>query len=96
MTSFAQDIVTAVCRHLNDDHAPDCLLIARTLGGVPAAEGAEAVGVDSGMLRLRVRTPEGTREVVVPFAAPAHERAHVRTAVVELAERARRAAAAAP
>jgi hypothetical protein len=87
-TTFPPDVVAAICRHMNDDHAADCLLICRTLGGRPGATRAEAVDVDSHGMRFRVTTGGDEADVPVAFAAPVFERAQVRVAVVELYERA--------
>ena len=87
--AFAPEVVAAICRHMNDDHRDDALLICRHLAGVPDAVDAETVGVDSGSLHLDVRCADGTtRRESVRFAAPAVERAQVRAAVAELYERA--------
>jgi hypothetical protein len=94
-TPFAPDVVAAICRHMNDDHAADCLLICRTLGGRPGTTHAEAVDVDSHGMRFRVTDGE-VAELTVPFAAPVTERPQVRVAVVELYERACAAAGIEP
>lgn len=33
---FGDDVVEQIKRHMNDDHAADCLTICRALGGRPA------------------------------------------------------------
>jgi putative heme iron utilization protein len=83
--TFPDDVVAAVCRHMNDDHADGSLLICRVLGGRPDAVGAVAVGVDAAGMTFEV---DGA-PVTVPFASPAPTRADVRVSVVELYERAR-------
>jgi putative heme iron utilization protein len=93
---FDPDVVDAVCRHMNDDHRADGLLIARTLGGVPDATAAEAVGVDTEAMEFRVVVGAGPRVVRVPFSRPVTERPQIRTAVVELYERACRQAEVVP
>lgn len=87
--SFPPEVVQAVCRHLDDDHADDALLIARVLGGVPQATSVRTTGVDGAGLDLLAHTDEGPVPVRVPFAAPARERADLRSAVVALHARAR-------
>lgn len=87
---FAPDVVAAVCRHMNDDHAAEALLICRTLGGAPEAVEVIAVDVDGTGMRFAVTGADGAgREVVVAFAEPASERAQIRLAVVGLYEKAR-------
>ena len=94
---FAPDVVAAVCRHMNDDHAEDALLICRALGGAPGAVEARAVDVDATGMRFAVAEPGGaTRDVVVAFPAPVSERAQIRLAVVQLYENACSAAGTAP
>lgn len=87
--TFPADVVAAVCRHMAEDHAEDALLICRTLGGVPSARQATAVDVDGAGMAFRVLADDGEQTVVVPFARPVAVRVDVRTAVVELHERAR-------
>ena len=94
---FAADVVAAVCRHMNDDHRADSLLICRTLGAIPDAVDAEAVDVDSTAMHFQVTRSDGTTDsTAVPFATPALERPQVRIAVVELYERACAAAGIVP
>lgn len=94
--TFPPDVVAAICRHMNDDHAQDSLLICRTLGGRPDATHAQAVGVDRDGMRFRVTAAGHDDDVTVAFATPAPERAQVRVAVVELYERACAAAGVEP
>lgn len=94
---FAPEVVAAVCRHMNDDHRADSLLICQTLGAIPDAVDAEAVDVDSTAMRFHVTRADGrTQSAVVAFATPALVRPQVRVAVVELCERACAAAGIAP
>lgn len=88
MTAFSSEVVAAVCRHLDDDHAADTLLIARALGGCPGAEAARAVGVDSAALHLLATVDGVERPVAVAFPFPVTERPQIRVAVVALYERA--------
>lgn len=95
--SFSPEVVAAVCRHMNDDHAEGSLLICRTLAGAPDALSARAVDVDSTGMRFAVTGPDGAgREVLVPFPEPVSERAQIRLAVVALHDNACRAAGLAP
>lgn len=96
-SDFSPEVVAAICRHMNDDHRDDALLICRTLGRVPDAVDATAVHVDAAAMRFQVQRPDGTvEEAEVRFAEPALERSHVRLAVVELYERACAAAGIVP
>jgi putative heme iron utilization protein len=44
---FPPDVVAAVRRHMNEDHADDCRLICQGLGGQPAATAATLAGMDA-------------------------------------------------
>jgi len=88
---FPDDAVAAICRHMDEDHADDALLIVRTLGGRPDAVRVRTTGVDGAGLDLEVLEPERAL-VRVPFPAPVTERAEVRHAVVALHAQARAAA----
>jgi putative heme iron utilization protein len=97
MSALPPDAVVAICRHMNEDHRADALLICQALAGAARAVDAETVGVDTDAMRFAVRTADGSRrEVTVPFAEPVTERAQVRSAVVELHARARAAAGVTP
>jgi putative heme iron utilization protein len=81
---FTPEVVAAISRHMNDDHAADSLLICRSLGGRPAATGARMTGLDAAGIDFTVTVPGGTVPVRVPFAQPVTERAEVRREVVRL------------
>jgi len=94
---FAPDVVAAICRHMNEDHPEDSLLICRTLGAITDAVDASAVDVDSAAMHFDVTRADGSTErAAVRFATPALERPHVRREVVELYERACAAAGIVP
>lgn len=44
---FTPDVVAAIVRHMNEDHADDTLLMVRMLGGQPDAQSAVMTGVDA-------------------------------------------------
>ena len=92
MTRFGPDVVAAVCRHMDDDHADDGLLIVQVLGGLPSATAVRAVDVDGEGMTFRATTPDGVRDARIAFGAPVTERPQLRLAVVELHDRARREA----
>lgn len=85
---FPADVVAAVCRHMDDDHRDDALLICRTLGGQPAATQVRTVGVDTEAMDFVVTVDGRPTPVRVPFGRPISQRPEIRTAVVELARRA--------
>lgn len=86
--AFDPQVVAAVCRHLNDDHGADTLLIARTLGAIADADCATAIDIDGGGLTLTATTSRGQEQTRVPFADPVRDRAGLRAAVVALHQRA--------
>lgn len=85
MTTFSDDVVAAVCRHLDDDHAADVLRLARVVR--PEATAARAASVDAEGLTLLADTPTGEWTVRWGFTRPARERADLRARIVELVER---------
>ncbi len=87
-STFPPDVVEAVCRHMNDDHADDALLICRVLGGQPDAERVVTHGLDSEAMHFTAWTGETRTEVSVPFDEPVLDRPQVRLAVVRMHERA--------
>ncbi|WP_417854184.1 DUF2470 domain-containing protein, partial [Actinoalloteichus caeruleus] len=63
-TPFTADVVAAVVRHRNEDHAEDSLVIRRALGGAPDATRAVLVALDDTGLDL------GRHHRRVPRCAP--------------------------
>lgn len=80
-TPFTPDVVEAIKRHMNDDHAEDGLLIVRALGGRPDAGTAVTSDVDAEAITF---TTDGGERVRVPWGETLTERAQVRKAVVRL------------
>ncbi|MET8864426.1 DUF2470 domain-containing protein [Nonomuraea sp. NPDC004580] len=80
-TPFAPDVVEAIKRHMNDDHAEDGLLIVRALGGRPDAGTAVTSDVDAEAITFTI---DGGERVRVPWGETLAERAQVRKAVVRL------------
>ncbi|MEO3875619.1 DUF2470 domain-containing protein [Nonomuraea sp. B12E4] len=78
---FTPDVVAAIKRHMNDDHAEDSLIIVRALGGRPAATSAVTSDVDAEAIEFTVDDGERVR---VPWGERLTERAQVRGAVVRL------------
>lgn len=86
MSTFAPDVVDAVCAHMNDDHTEDSLRIVQAFAR-PSATAAAMSGLD-GDAGLWSATVDGVdEEVRVPWpAAPITERAQIRREVVALYE----------
>lgn len=84
----ASEILPAVaagaCRHLNEHHASEALLIVRALGGAPQARCADAVDMDATGIVFRVEEPSATRNLRVAFATAALDRHELRVRVMEL------------
>ena len=87
MPTFSPDIVTAVLRHMNNEHMDDSLLISRAFGS-PDAEAASMTDLDEngGTFMYSVGSEDHT--VVVPWSGTISERAEIRREVVVMYERA--------
>lgn len=81
---FTAEVVEAVRRHMNEDHAADGLLICQALGGQPSASAATMSGMDGAGIDF-VATVNGEPVAVrVPFSRPLAARAEVRPEVVRM------------
>jgi hypothetical protein len=82
---FDDDALTAVLRHMNEDHADDNLLIVRAFG-VPSARSAEMTGFDGDGGRWSATSDDGSSvAVAVPWPGGAiSERREVRREIVAL------------
>lgn len=84
MTSFPDDVVTAVVAHMNDDHPGDNLLIARAFG-YDGASGSEMIGVTGDAGVWRVVDHSGEHELSVPWSnGQITSRPEIRQGVVSL------------
>ncbi|HCT81278.1 MAG TPA: hypothetical protein DGT23_32875 [Micromonosporaceae bacterium] len=81
---FSADVIAQIMEHMNDDHAEDSLLIARTLGGRPEATAAAMTGMDADGIDFKVTLSGGAEAVRVPFARRLTERPQVRVEVTRL------------
>lgn len=81
---FTADVIEAVRRHMNDDHAADSLLICRALGGRPEATAATMTGMDGAGIDFTATVDGRPVPVRVPFARPLTSRAEVRPEVVRM------------
>lgn len=88
MSTFAPEVVGAVCAHMNDDHTEDSLRIVRAFG-LPDADAAVMSGLDDegGVWTATVGGAEVEHRVPWP-AGPITERAEIRREVVALYEQA--------
>jgi hypothetical protein len=86
---FSPEIVDAVLRHMNTDHAADNLVIVRAFAD-PAAASAVMTGLDGDGGEWAVTSQAGqTTTVRIDWATPVTERAGIRREVVVLYDAAR-------
>ncbi len=83
MTTFDADVVAAVLRHMNDDHADDNLLISRAFGDRRATS-ATMTGLDGSGGRWKYELDGNVHELTVPWSRPITERPEIRREVVVL------------
>jgi hypothetical protein len=76
--------------HLNADHAAALVAMAKALGGYPDTVEATCTGVDRYGLDLRLSTQRGLAYTRVGYAEPIDSIEELRSATVELTNRARR------
>lgn len=81
---FGPDVVAAIMRHMNDDHADDSLLICRALGGQPSADAAAMTGMDADGIDFVAVVRGDDVSVRVPFSERLTERGQVRLEVVRM------------
>ena len=79
----------AIRTHLDEDHADVLLDYAKAYAGLTDATAARTSGVDRYGVTLWVTTPAGGRTARIAFDEPAATVDDVRTATVNLAQRAR-------
>lgn len=81
---FSPEVVAAISRHMNDDHAEDNVTICRGLGGQPATTAAVMTGMTPAGIEFAATVDGATTPVVIPWAEPVTERAQVRLEVVRM------------
>ena len=82
--SFAPEVVEAIKRHMNGDHAEDCVVIVRALGGQPEATAAEMSNLDSEAVWFEATVGGQRQPVRIPFSQPLTERPQVRVEIVRM------------
>lgn len=75
MNWLTGDVVEAVCRHLNEDHAADVAVMIQQPG-----VSAQVVGLDESALYVQA----GRERIALPWPGPLTSRADIRTYVVEM------------
>lgn len=81
------DVIDAVVRHMNGDHAADNVVICRGVGGRPDVETATMTGLDEHAIEFSAETADGAIVIRIPFDRPLRERPEVREAVAQLFRR---------
>ncbi len=83
---FSPEVVAAIARHMNDDHADDNVTICRGLGDQPGTTAATMTGMgpDGITFAATVDGIDAPVDVVIPWAEPITERAQVRLEVVRM------------
>jgi len=81
---FSPEVVAAISRHMNDDHAADNVVICRALGDQPEATAATMTGMSPAGIEFAATVRDDTVPVVVPWSEPISERAQVRAEVVRM------------
>jgi hypothetical protein len=76
---FDPEIVLAVLRHMNEDHAHDSLLIVRTLGAQPSATSVVLTSIDPDGATFKAMLPTGDSiDVILGWSHPVHDRPQFR------------------
>jgi hypothetical protein len=81
---LAPEAVAAILRHMNGDHAADCLVIVQGLGARPEATAASMAGVEIDAAVFDVVGAGSSEQVRIPWSEPIVERGQVRTEVVRM------------
>ena len=77
-STFTADVVVAVLRHMNTDHAEDCAVICRGLGGQPNTTHAVMSDVDRKAAFIEATVAGTVVPVRIPFREPISERPQIR------------------
>ncbi|WP_327635442.1 DUF2470 domain-containing protein [Kribbella sp. NBC_00482] len=89
---FAPDVVAAVLKHMNTDHADHSLGIVHTLGGRPDATAVELTGLEPDGAVFTTEVADGNRvQVRVPWSEPITERPQFRAEFARMHREAARA-----
>jgi putative heme iron utilization protein len=75
---FTPDVIEAIQRHMNGDHADDCRVIVQGLGGQPGATSAAMSGMDADGMDFLATVDGAELPVRVPFTQRLTERRQVR------------------
>jgi cupin 2 domain-containing protein len=87
--ALSADHVARIVGHMNDDHGDSLLDYARHLAGAPSATSARMTQVDAAGFGMTAETPDGPRQLRLPFDASITDAKEARVALVAMAKRAR-------
>ena len=82
--SFEPDVVAAVLRHMNTDHADDCAVICRGLGRQPDTTAAVMSGLDGDAAYFDATVGGAVVLVRIPFSTTLTDRAQIRVEVTQM------------
>lgn len=82
--AFPAEVIEAIARHMNNDHAEDSVLIVRALGGRPAATAATMTGMDADGIDFSAQVDGQPVPVRIAWSRRLTERAQVRAEVVRM------------
>ena len=78
------EVVAAVMRHMNEDHAADALVICRALGEQPQAASARMAGMDQHGIDFVATVAGRDVPIHLPWYEPLTERAQIRGEVTRM------------
>jgi putative heme iron utilization protein len=81
---FTPEVVTAICAHMNDDHAADSLVICHAVGGRRDATAARMVGLDAHGADFVIDAGSGDTPLRIPWSHELSNRGDVRVEVVRM------------
>lgn len=87
--ALPDEAVARILGHMNDDHADSLLDYAHVFAEARDATRARMTSVDAAGFGLEVETPEGTRQLRLPFDPPVSDVKAARDALVAMAKTAR-------
>jgi heme oxygenase len=87
---FTPDVIGAITRHMNEDHAEDSLLIVQMIGRLPEATSAVMTGLDADGADFSAQVDGGPEPVRIRWSHRLTERNQVRAEVVRVHDEARR------
>ncbi|THV42297.1 biliverdin-producing heme oxygenase [Glycomyces buryatensis] len=81
---FSDDVIAAICKHMNTDHASDTLVMCQGAGDRPEATEASMTGLDAHGGDYVVVVDGEAETIRIPWARKLSERAEVRPEVVRI------------